>query len=906
MKLAAVRQSRYEGAVTTARSLSLGALFFALAWVSAHGAGVQYPGSDLLRAPDGTFYGTSAEGGASAAGTVFRITRDSELTLLVSFTGDTGAAKGSQPRAGLLRTSNGLLWGTTAQGGASGKGTIFKYNPATRAFVTVVEFSGADGANPQASLVSDGAGLLWGTTARGGASDLGTVFSVNETTGALTTKVNFTGTTGQAIGSQPKGALWCDGSGVFWGTTSAGGALDLGTIFKFDPAANGGTFISVAEFSGTNGTSPGAAPDAALVDAGGGILWSTTERGGTSDLGTVFKFNTGTSGISTVVNFAGANGQNPKGRLHHDGLGFFYGTTSGGGTSNQGTVFKVNAATSELTMLADLTGTTGLAKGSFPLAGLTPDANGTLWGTTSQGGREDLGVLFTITPSGVFELLAEPNPNPSAPAATATPPPASTTTGPAGGIVMLKGTAKDNVEVLSVLVSLNGGPFVPATLLPPTKPGGPINWTLSVTPENGVNVVVVKSIDNGGDGSKPVTFSFNYTVVRPDLAGSYNGLVQADLASTTPLLHSGVFTIKALPTGRFTGKITFGGMAASVPISGAFGNDGTLRFGKTGATQLIVKRKNLSPLVLSLAVDASVPITRQITGTLFEDGNTVGEALGEQALFTSKKNPVAPLVNVPTSLLDPATDKGTYTAVLLPLTPAAQGMAATDFPQGAGYALGKIAPTGVVKFVGKTADGATFTASNALGPSNTLPLFAKLYGQGGALCGFVTFEDVPGQSDADAAGLRWYKLPNAKSASYRGGWSLGIGTDFFASRFVAPKISGKTLLGNPAGATNADLTLSSATLGPFVNDLSIATTGPVVIGTAPGGATGATSLKVSLLPTGQISGSFVDPANQKPAVFTGAVRQKAQRAAGYFIQSPATGAPKTDPKSSGLVEIEAK
>jgi|GEM_PF-2084652 len=899
--------------MTTARSLILGVLLPALALVSAFGGGVQYPGSDLLRAPDGTFYGTSAEGGASAQGTIFRITRDSELTLLVSFTGDTGAAKGSQPRAGLLRTSNGLLWGTTSQGGASGKGTIFNYNSATRAFVTVVEFSGANGANPLGSLETDNTGLLWGTTSHGGASDFGTIFKLDAATGTLTTVAEFTGTTGNLLGSVPKAGLLRDADGILWGTTSAGGVADLGTIFQINPANDPLVANSTFSFTGTNGAVPGASPDAPLEEDGTGALWGTTETGGSGGLGTVFKIVTTVVGpnltmtqLTNVVNFSGANGQNPKGRLHDDGQGFLYGTAAGGGTNGQGTVFKVNATTGDLTTLAHLTGTAGLAKGSFPLAGLTPDAQGQLWGAASQGGREDLGVFFKIDPAtGLYTLLAEPNPNPSAPSATATPPPASTTTGPVGGTVVLKGTAKDNTEVLSVLVSLNGGPFVPATLLPPTKPGGPIIWTLSVTPENGINVVVVKSIDNGGDSSKSVTFSFNYTVARPDLAGGYNGLVEAEPVSTTPLLHSGVFTLKALPTGRFTGKLTMGGLAASIPFTGSFGNDGTLRFGKTGLPQLVVLRKNQPALVFAAAVDVASPPSRQITGTLRENGDVVSTVRGDQALYTNKKNPVLPLLNVPITLLDPATDKGSYTAVLLPLDPATQGLPATDYPPGAGYALGKIAPTGIVKFVGKTADGMPFTASNALSPGYAMPFFAKVYGQGGALCGFVQFEDVPGQSDADAA-LRWYKLPNSKSPSYRGGWNQGIETDFRASRFVASKISGKTLLGNLPGSGNATLTVSSPTLGPFANDLSIVAAGPIGIGSAPGGATAATNLHVTILATGQLTGSFTDPANGKPAAFVGAVMQKSQTAAGYFIQSPATAAPKTDPKSSGLVGMEAK
>jgi uncharacterized repeat protein (TIGR03803 family) len=886
-----------------ARSLFHGAFFAALMSVAAYSAGVQSPSGDLLRAPDGNFYGTSREGGAFAAGTIFRVTPESEVTLLLSFSGEAGLAKGSQPRAGLIRDEVGNLWGTTYQGGAFGMGTVFKFNPTTRALTTVVEFNGVNGAHPQAALIADPAGTFWGTTARGGASDHGTVFSLNASNNAFATEVSFTGTTGAAVGSEPKAALLRDASGVLWGTTSAGGALNLGTIFTFDPA--GPTFTSVLEFTGSNGVAKGAACAAALIHGTAGVLWGTTDRGGTADLGTVFKFNTSDSTLTTVVNFTGANGSNPKARLFNDGLGFFYGTAAGGGAFDQGTVFKVNAATSALTTLADLNGTSGLAKGSFPLGGLVPDAAGTLWGTASQGGREDLGTIFNIDlASGLFTLLAEPNPSPSLPSATVKPPPPSTTTGVAGNPVLLSGTAKDNVELLHVLVSLNGGPFVPATLVPPTKAGGPSSWQLSVIPENGNNVVIVKSIDSGGDASKPITLYFKYTVVRPELAGAYNGLALPTAASTTPLLHTSVFTLKALANGRFTGKITFGGLVPPVVLTGAFGNDGTARFGKTGASPLVILRQNRPPLALALAVDVDAPLSRQITGTLSEDGLVVATCLGDQALYTAKKNPIAPLVPVPLSLHDPATDKGSYTAVFRALTPAAQSLPATEFPQGDGYALGKLAPTGVMKWTGKLADGTPFSASNALSQDNVLPFFTRI--NGGAVSGFITFRDTPGESDADGIGLRWYKLASAKAPAYRAGWPTGIEIDLFGSKFVTPKLSSLTLLGNPPAANNAVLSLSSATLAPLANELSVGTTGPVAFGGAPAGASPANQPRITLLPTGAFLGSFIDPLNQKTTPFTGAVLQKAQTASGYFLAAPPAGSPTTDPKSSGLVEIVAQ
>jgi uncharacterized repeat protein (TIGR03803 family) len=897
-------------------SLLLSALALAAGLSLARGAGVEAPSGELLRASDGSFYGTSAHGGTAEYGTIFRVTPESEVTVLLNFTGTLDPAKGAYPHAGLVADAAGLLWGTTSQGGVNGLGTIFKFSPTTGAFTTVVEFNGTNGSTPEAGLVDDGAGHFWGTTSEGGAASAGTVFQIDALTGALTTKVDFTGTGGAAKGSAPKAAVLLYSSFV-WGVTSTGGVGNLGTIFKLDPTNN--TFTTVVEFTGTNDNAKGAAPVAALIKGNHRFLWGTTSSGGATDHGTVFAFDPWANEFDTVIDFDGANGSYPKAPIFSDGSSDrLYGLTSRGGTDDLGTIFEIQedplspvvVPTPQIilhlvqTGVVQFTGTSGAAKGAYPLAGLSDDGLGGLWGTTSQGGRDDRGTIFKLLiATDEVKLIAEPSLIPTPPIATVKLVAGSLLIGPVGAPVTLNGTAKDNVELFSVIVSINGGPFVPATITPSVIAGKPATWQLDVIPENGVNVVVIKSVDNSGDTSKPVKLIFNYTVIRTEVAGSYNGLATPMAASLTPFLHTGVFRLKVTASGRFTGTLTLGGVPLPVVLTGSFGNAGAARFGKTGATVLVIPRKNLPSLHLTLNLDVDAPFSRQITGTLREAGVDVAALLGGQALYTAKKNPLPPLLNVPTTLLDPATDRGAYTGYFR----AHSTLPTTDFPQGDGYALVKITPAGLVQLTGRLADGTPFAAGNALSPDNTLPFYVRLYAGAGALSGPISFREITSQSDADGIGMLWFRPPIAKAPAYRAGWPGGITADFFGSKFVTPAISGKTLLGNAPGAANALIEFSAGGLASTLSNLlSLSTTGSPTVLAAPAGGTAAPALKVTALATGLLNGSFVHPGSLLSTPFTSVVFQKTQIGAGYFIAAPPQGAPTTDPKQSGRVDLSAQ
>jgi uncharacterized repeat protein (TIGR03803 family) len=254
------------------------------------------PRAGLVRDSAGNLYGTTWQGGSYGAGTVFKLTPPAAgqtawtETILVNF----DSTHGAYPWAGLVRDSAGNLYGTTNGGGAYGSGTVFKVAPPAAGqtgwkHITLVNFNGTNGANPQADLVRNSAGNLYGTTYYGGAYSSGTVFKLTppaagQTSWTRTTLVNFNATNG----AYPAADLVLDSTGHLYGTTTAGGAYSYGTVFKLTPPAAGQTSwkrATLVTFNGANGASP----RANLVLDSAGNLYGTAYMGGSYDEGTAFK-----------------------------------------------------------------------------------------------------------------------------------------------------------------------------------------------------------------------------------------------------------------------------------------------------------------------------------------------------------------------------------------------------------------------------------------------------------------------------------------------------------------------------------------------------------------------------------------------------------------------------------------
>ena len=213
--------------------------------------------------------------------------------------------KGIAPRAGLAQGIDGNYYGTTSRGGVHGLGTVFRLTPAGK-LTTLIEFSGNEsihrGSVPLGELVFGPDGNFYGTTSEGGALGHGTVFRLSPN-GNLTTLIDFTGNGVENKGASPMGGLTLGVDGFFYGTTREGGLDNLGTVFKLHPAGN---LTTLFEFTGTAGSHPGSFPEGTVVQGSDGAFYGTTSKGGLSDHGTVFKLLGGT--LTSLVNFTGIDG----------------------------------------------------------------------------------------------------------------------------------------------------------------------------------------------------------------------------------------------------------------------------------------------------------------------------------------------------------------------------------------------------------------------------------------------------------------------------------------------------------------------------------------------------------------------------------------------------------------------
>ena len=364
------------------------------------------PIGKLVQGVDGAFYGTTQQGGANSFGTVFKVTAAGAFTKLVDFTGNGATNRGRFPAGGMVIGTDGVFYGTTESGGPNNLGTVFKMT-ADGTLTTLVDFTGAGASNrgygPYAGLVQGSDGLFYGTTAHGGASGNGTAFAMT-TAGTLTTLTEFTGVSGVSIGSLVVAGLLQGPDGAFYGTTYNGGANNDGTVFRV--TATGG-FSNLVDFNSAN--SIGFSPSTGLLLASDGSFYGSTYQGGANNYGTIFKM-TADGVLTKLVDFSNNGptnkGANPIAQLIQGSDGAIYGTTYQGGASNLGTIFKMTTS-GMLTTLVELTGNGVTNKGSYPYAGIVQGSDGAYYGTTSQGGAGDYGTVYKMAADGTYATLVE-------------------------------------------------------------------------------------------------------------------------------------------------------------------------------------------------------------------------------------------------------------------------------------------------------------------------------------------------------------------------------------------------------------------------------------------------------------------------------------------------------------------
>jgi uncharacterized repeat protein (TIGR03803 family) len=362
------------------------------------GADGGFPNSGLTLDAQGNLYGTTSQGGAHVYGTVYEVTPAGTEKVLYSFRGGGNA----YPTGGLLWDTKGNLYGVTSgyhrRNSKSCYGTVFELTSKGTKKVLYCFKMAANGAYPSGGLVRDTQGNLYGTTGSGGGvtsgdcypNGCGTVFEVTPK-GKETVLHVFAG---QGVdGAVPRAGLTQDAQGNLYGTTMYDGAYYGGTVFELTAS---GHYAVLYNFS-YSGVDDGNDPMAPLLLDAQGNFYGTTGHGGAYGDGTVFELTP--TGAETILHsFNHADGQLPVAGLIQDAQGNLYGTTAMGGAYGgaygYGTVFEVTLS-GTTTVLHSFTGG---ADGANPEAGLVWDAQGNLYGTTNDGGAYGCGTVFKLTP----------------------------------------------------------------------------------------------------------------------------------------------------------------------------------------------------------------------------------------------------------------------------------------------------------------------------------------------------------------------------------------------------------------------------------------------------------------------------------------------------------------------------
>ncbi len=537
------------------------------------------PSAGLAQSADGNFYGTTFEGGANGDGTIFAMSPSATVMSLYSFT---GGSDGSHPAADLIQARDGNFYGTTANGGAYNAGTVFRWAPGG-ALVTLVSFDVLNGANPLAPLVQGADGNIYGTTQNGGASGNGVTFRVNINSPA----VQITGQPGgQSIffganavftvavsGNPPLFYQWrknqmnltdagdISGSMTRVLTVSNVGASDTalysvtisdatGSVATSDgafldvilsppkitgpPASQTATVGGTAEFDVTvvgslplsyqwqsNQVNLADGPNVSGATTSDLSLSGLTERSDatysvivSNAIGTVSAGATlavypvsvpGTVVASLYWFTGGADGATPNG-LTLGSNGVLYGTTQAGGAYNQGTVFSINTNGDFQTLVAfDST------NGSNPQAALVQGEDGSFYGTTHDGGTNAGGTVFEMTTNGSLTTL-------------------------------VSFSNENSVNPYTALVQGTNGNFYGAAQNGSRAGVGNI---FELTPQGALDVVY--SFTGGLDGNEPVG------ALAQGTDGSFYGLTTAGGAHN----YGGVF--RMTPAGALTNLYSFTG-----------------------------------------------------------------------------------------------------------------------------------------------------------------------------------------------------------------------------------------------------------------------------------------------------------------------------------------------------------
>jgi uncharacterized repeat protein (TIGR03803 family) len=336
------------------------------------------PFGGLLLATDGKLYGTTNLGAGNqlnTAGTVYRLdTTGANFSVLYRFqsyttfnvNGNPINTDGANPEAELVEGSDGYLYGVARTGGPNGNGTVFKLSKdgtsftvlhafgATTSAATVTPVTNTDGIGPLAPLVQGADNYFYGTVSRGGVNGAGGLFRIRfdgtgfELLRTFPALVSSTTTPATNVdGATPLAGLTDGQDGRLYGVASAGGSNGVGTVYAYAPV--GGVFTVLHNFDGSKGSQP----SGELLLAQDGKLYGTTSTGGTNDngnatlYGTIYSIARDGTGFTSIYSFKGSDGASPTGRLLQLNASTFIGVTQSGGRCSQGTVYQLSLTGAE-------------------------------------------------------------------------------------------------------------------------------------------------------------------------------------------------------------------------------------------------------------------------------------------------------------------------------------------------------------------------------------------------------------------------------------------------------------------------------------------------------------------------------------------------------------------------------
>ncbi len=345
------------------------------------------PSGSLAKGDNGKLYGMTSDGGAFSYGTLFEYDPSSNvLDIKVDFD---NTDKGSNPLGSLMKSSNGLFYGLTYNGGTNNSGVLFEYDATNNLFQKRFDLNPfLLGISPYSSLIQADNGKLYGTARYGGTIgdtgiDDGILFEYDPLTYSYTKIIDFEQ---QIYGSAPTGSVMQASNGKLYGLTSYGGSYTDGVLYEYDIVND--DFTKLVNFDWTTGQ----VPLGALVQAGNGKLYGMTVIGGSYGNGVMFEYDINTGTYTEKVQFDGTNfGALPYGSLLLANNGKLYGMTTGGGAYGIGVLFEYDPNTNTFTKKQDFDGTN---KGASPWSTLMQADNGKLYGVTKFGGTFDLGVFF--------------------------------------------------------------------------------------------------------------------------------------------------------------------------------------------------------------------------------------------------------------------------------------------------------------------------------------------------------------------------------------------------------------------------------------------------------------------------------------------------------------------------------